>query len=281
MYIISLFFHTCRQELDGIIAKKEDKFPPPFQVLLGLEWDLSEVPSSPGAKVSWQNLPHAPCSPLPAFSSVLEQDEIMKQFGEEIMHVHVHACTCIYPYLYLYVYVCVYIVHVHVCTCICTADLDETLVASQQPNVAFYPRHSLKQSQQQQQQQQGQHHQHQEQPGEGEGQGGTGSGAGGGQGRSGGEGQMAAPPPSAKAFFSQLDWQAEGSGYTAFADESESESESSSSEEDEEMFTHHGKADRQAQLNHNHMVCSLPSLCPGLSCTCRRGPELKLLCCIC
>ena len=240
------FFHTCRQELDGIIAKKEDKFPPPFQVLLGLEWDLSEVPSSPGAKVSWQNLPHAACSPLPAFSSVLEQDEIMKQFGEEIS-IHVYIC--------LYMCMCIYTLYMYVCT----ADLDETLVASQQPNVAFYPRHSLKQQQQQQQQQQGQHHQHQEQPGEGEGQGGTGSGAGGGQGRSGGEGQLA-PPPSAKAFFSQLDWQAEGSGYMAFADESESESESSSSEEDEEMFIRHGKADRQAQLNHNHMVCSLPSL---------------------
>ena len=74
---VHVLFH-CRQELDGIVAKKEDRFPSPFQVLLGLEWDESGEPTSPG--ISWQNLPHALCSPLPAFSSVLEQDETMKQF---------------------------------------------------------------------------------------------------------------------------------------------------------------------------------------------------------
>ena len=69
-----------RQELDGIVAKKEDKFPSPFRVLLALEWDPSEQPHSPG--ISWQNLPHPTSSPLPAFSSLLEQEETMKQFGK-------------------------------------------------------------------------------------------------------------------------------------------------------------------------------------------------------
>jgi cyclin G-associated kinase len=67
-----------RQELDGIVAKNEGRFPSPFQVLLGLEWDQSGEPCSPG--ISWQNLPHPTSSPLPAFSSLLEQEEIMKQF---------------------------------------------------------------------------------------------------------------------------------------------------------------------------------------------------------
>ena len=69
----------CRQELDGIVAKKEDKFPPPFQVLLGLEWNQFNEPLSPG--ISWQNLPHPTASPLPAFSSLLEQEETIKQFS--------------------------------------------------------------------------------------------------------------------------------------------------------------------------------------------------------
>ena len=74
-------FSTYRQELDGIVAK-EDKFPSPFQVLLGLEWDRSGEPCSPG--ISWQNLPHPASSPLPAFSSLLEQEETIKQFCEYI-----------------------------------------------------------------------------------------------------------------------------------------------------------------------------------------------------
>ena len=65
------------------------------------------------------------------------------------------------------------------------------------------------------------------------------------------------PPQSAKAFFSQLDWQTGDSGYTAFADESESdsdESSSSSDEEEDEMFNQAGMVQYNSTGAHNHMV---------------------------
>lgn len=92
MYIVKyMVVHVfSRQELDGIAPKKEDRFPSPFQVLLGLEWDRSGKPNSPG--ISWQNLPHPTCSPLPPFSSVMEQEETMKQFCKSFMYIiHVHS----------------------------------------------------------------------------------------------------------------------------------------------------------------------------------------------
>ncbi|CAI8034317.1 Cyclin-G-associated kinase [Geodia barretti] len=184
-----------RHELDGIVSKKEDRFPSPFQVLLGLEWDQSGEPCSPG--ISWQNLPHPTSSPLPAFSSLLEQEEIMKQFyalkpqgSEEIHRFHLSA-----------------------------GDMS---VGSQLPNVAFYPHH---------------HHQRQQggYP-ENQGTGGNGGRPPQEQTPEPAATTTTAPQPpqSAKDFFSRLDWQGGESGYTAFAGESESDSDESSSSSEEE-----------------------------------------------
>ena len=127
-----------------------------------------------------------------------------------------------------------------------TGDIEE---ASQQLNVDFYPQSTAQQHQQQQQQHQHHHHhQHKQQQNIPE----SHSAAGNGR-----HVASAGISQSAKAFFSQLDWQQPGDlGYTAFAGESDSDSDSSSSEEeDEEMFNHNGGADfRQARLNHNHTV---------------------------
>ena len=126
--------------------------------------------------------------------------------------------------------------------CIYAGEMDETLVASQPPDIAFHPSSNSPQPPPRH-------------PVEGE------SGA-----RNGGQdrerpdqrrqttecppGTVPPPSQSARDFFAKLDWGAGDSGYTAFGDESDSDSDgsSSSSDEDEEMFG------RAAQLNHNHSV---------------------------
>lgn len=72
----------CRKTLDGSPVKKQEKFPSPFHASLEVEWDKSEA-GGVYREASWQNLPYPKASPLSCFSSVTEQEEVFKQFGEE------------------------------------------------------------------------------------------------------------------------------------------------------------------------------------------------------
>ena len=117
------------------------------------------------------------------------------------MRYNVHV-QCKYLYLYLY---------------ISAAELDEALSSSNPPEVAFHSPQPHPPPQQPKQQHNGGRLEQPE--------------------RSGQPKTSERPTQSAKAFFSQLDWQAADAGYMAFA-ESESESESSSSSGDEELFNH-------------------------------------------
>ena len=136
-----------------------------------------------------------------------------------------------------------------------TGDFDETMIANEQPNVAFHPsftpqQHNLLEG---------------EEDIEGAGRGERNRGTVEGQGVKSGGGP---PPQSAKAFFAQLDWRAGGgdTGYAAYETDSDSD-DSSSSDEEDEMFNG-GPGPGQPQLNmgqpllnlgqpllnHNHMV---------------------------
>ncbi len=72
-----------REELDGSAARRTDKFPAPFQVIVEVEVNRSDRSGGDeGRTVSWQNLPHPRASPLTCFSSHVEEEEVLKQFGK-------------------------------------------------------------------------------------------------------------------------------------------------------------------------------------------------------
>ncbi len=83
---MSTFSFCCcdyRSELDGSAARKEDKFPAPFQAVLELQVVRAKRSSEDKSRaISWQNLPHPRASPLTCFSSHVEEEEVLKQFGE-------------------------------------------------------------------------------------------------------------------------------------------------------------------------------------------------------
>ena len=77
----SILYLLCRKTLDGSPVRKQDKFPSPFHADLDVEWEKSTT-EGVYREASWQNLPYPKASPLSCFSSVTEQEEVLRQFGE-------------------------------------------------------------------------------------------------------------------------------------------------------------------------------------------------------
>lgn len=70
-----------RNELDGAVTRRQDKFPSPFKVIIELTPSGS---SSPNKDIAWQNLPHPLTTPIACFSTLEEQGEVTNLFGGNI-----------------------------------------------------------------------------------------------------------------------------------------------------------------------------------------------------
>lgn len=73
--------YLYRKNLDGSSVRKQDKFPSPFHATVEVEWDES-AERGVYREASWQNLPYPKTSPLSCFSTLTEQEEVMKQLGK-------------------------------------------------------------------------------------------------------------------------------------------------------------------------------------------------------
>ena len=71
-----------RSDLDGSSILNESKFPSPFKVIMSVGVDVSQQGLSAERCTSWQNLPHPQDTPLTCFSSIEEQQSVLKEFGK-------------------------------------------------------------------------------------------------------------------------------------------------------------------------------------------------------
>ena len=102
-----------RSELDGSSVMNENKFPPPFNVVLSVGVDTSRQGLPVERCASWKNLPYPQDTPLTCFTSSEEQQSVMKNFCK-----CVRACVCVLC-ASLSVFVCVSVfVSVYVCVCV-------------------------------------------------------------------------------------------------------------------------------------------------------------------
>ena len=71
-----------RSDLDGSSILNESKFPSPFKVIMSVGVDVSRQGLSAERCASWENLPHPQDTPLTCFSSIEEQQSVLKEFGK-------------------------------------------------------------------------------------------------------------------------------------------------------------------------------------------------------
>ena len=125
-YELLVSLTLCRSELDGSSVMNENKFPPPFNVVLSVGVDTSRQGLPVERCASWKNLPHPQDTPLTCFTSSEEQQSVMKNFCKCVcVCVFVCVCVCAFVRASMCVCVCIFVcivcifICVYLCVCVC------------------------------------------------------------------------------------------------------------------------------------------------------------------